>query len=178
MLRWKKSCAFLPLDMWKDYKGAKGSALIELIVVVGICATILFSVSGVISVAIKLTRQAGRRVQAIGYLREGAEALAWLRDSTWSTNIAPLANGVTYFLVYSTAGQTYQTTSTEPIIIDGLFQRQFTVASVKRDASDNIAGSGTTDPNTKQITMQSSWSDGVATSTESLTFYLTNVWQN
>lgn len=152
--------------------------MVELIVVIGLCAAFLFSVSGVISVGVMLTRQAGRRVQAVGYLREGATALHWLRDAGWAANITPLSLGAAYYVVFNGTTKQYETTAAEPVLLDGLFQRQFTISSVQRDSSDTIAGSGTVDPGTKLVTLQSSWRDGTTTSTESLSFYLMDIWGN
>lgn len=157
----------------------RGSTLIELLVVIGICGMILLAVTQVMQVSLKLTRQSSRRLQAIYLMREGVEGVRYLRDSGWSNMIAPLSPANTYFLVFVTStAPTYALTTTEPPLTGGLFRRDITVADALRDTQDTIAASGTNDPNTRQVTIRVSWPDGSATSTESLTFYLMNVWQN
>ena len=150
--------------------------MIEILVVVGVLGIALVTLTQVIQLSFRLSHIANDRVEAVYLAREGMEALRYLRDDSWTSYIAPLSTTTIYHLSFN--GSRYATTTTAPALINKKFQRQFTTASVFRDSNDNIAGSGTADTSTVQLTMKVLWQVGTVSSTESIIFYLTNLFQN
>ena len=64
--------------------------------------------------------------------------------------------------------------TTSQIIIDGVYERYFTVEEVYRDANDDIVPSGTQDPDTLAILVRVSWQERGRTHTVEIASYLTN----
>lgn len=149
----------------------KGFALLEIVVSVGLIATTLFALSGTVQLAYRAAIEASDRVRAGFLLEEGAEALKTIRDDTW-LSIKNLALNQPHYLVFS-GGRWNATTSLQTI--DLLFTRSLIVREVFRDASQNIASSGTSDADTRKIEMMVAWTErGRDLKSEGIT-YLTNL---
>ena len=95
-----------------------------------------------------------------------------IRDEDWDTNVAVLSLGVEYGFTFDGSQWTLDTT---PTLIDGLFYRTLNVAEVFRDGNSDIAPTGVSDPNTKLFTVSVSWLEGSATTTKSISAYLSNI---
>ncbi len=108
-------------------------------------------------------------------LEEGLETLIFLRDDGWTANISTLTSGSTYYL-YFDGGDWVSTTT--PQYIDSTFVRSFVLSNVNRDSNDDIATSGTNDPNTKKATVTVSYWQGHSTTTKSIATYITNIYVN
>ena len=113
-----------------------------------------------------------KNIQASYLLEEGLEVMTFFRDSGWTANISGLSTSTTYYLNYSSGAWA---TTTTPQYVDGVFLRSISVSDVKRDAIDQISASGTYDPNTKKITATIDYLQGQATTTKSLSLYITNI---
>jgi len=99
--------------------------------------------------------------------------MRFLRDSSWSANIAPLSLDVDYGLVFD-AG-VWQVTA-DNIWVDNTFERTITLSTVYRDSSGDIVSlGGTLDPDTLLLVSNVSWSNRGATTTKSISTYLTNL---
>ena len=85
--------------------------------------------------------------------------------------ILPLSNGVDYYLAFT--GTSWQATLTPTYV--GMFDRRIRLAEVYRDAEDDIAASGTLDPNTRLVSSTVSWLEHGATSTKVVSTYITNM---
>lgn len=151
-----------------------GISLVEVIVGAAIVTLILSGLIAAYNLYFKTALANLRHVQAAFLAEEGAETLRFLRDASWS-NLSSLTTGNTYFINFYNGN--WQTTANN-IFVDGIFERKFVLNNVYRDGTDDIAPTGTLDPNTKKVTLSIAWSKGVATTTKSLEFYLTNIFRD
>lgn len=151
-----------------------GISLVEVIVGAAITTLILSGLIAAYQLYFKTALANLRHVQAAFLAEEGAEALRFLRDGSWS-NLSALTVGATYYIVFQSGN--WQIT-TNNIFVDGIFERKFILNNVYRDGTDDIAPTGTLDPNTKKVAVVVSWSTGIATTTKSLDFYLTNLFND
>lgn len=153
----------------------KGMSIIEVligsaIIVTGILALIA-SHTGYTQYAI----QNEKNVEITYLLEEGLEAVSFLRDKGWDAYIAPLSTSTTYYLAFN--GLHWAATTT-PQYVDGTFLRKITIADVMRDSNSDIASSGTLDPNIKKFTAAISYSQGQATTTQSISTYIADIYGN
>jgi Tfp pilus assembly protein PilV len=157
----------------------KGVSLVEVLVASAIIMTSVVAILGVYSGLTSISLRNTAKVQAGMLLDEGAESLRFMRDVSWNTNIAPLANGTTYWLYwdYSTSTYGWRATTTRTVI-DDQFDRSFVVSAVNRDATTfNIVSSGgTLDTGTRKATITTSWFDKTSTSSKSIVMYLYNTY--
>ena len=134
----------------------KGAGLLEIIIAVSVITVSFFAVVQVSVLALKGVQARNDRAKALVYVQEGMEAVRNIRDGGWAANIATLNFGQTYYVTVS--GGKWTLTQTNPGLIESTFARTLVVDNVSRDVSDNIAGSGTNDPETKKVTVTVSWS--------------------
>lgn len=154
----------------------KGFTLVEIVVGVAICLIVLIGLMNAFTITLKLSLANTSKIQASFLEEEGLEAARILRDNGWTANIATLTPDTTYYLAYN--NNTWQTTSTNSYI-DSFFERKIVTSNVNRDSNQNIVSSGgTLDPNIRKITISVSWLSGGATTTKSISTYLTNVFNN
>ncbi|MFY9461907.1 MAG: hypothetical protein WAP51_01760, partial [Candidatus Sungiibacteriota bacterium] len=115
--------------------------------------------------------------QAAFLSEEGIEAVKGLRDADWDTKIASLTPDTDHWLVFS--GDAWALTSTAQPFADKRFDRRVRISAVGRDSSDDIVGSGgAIDSGTKKITVSVAWFDRGATTTATLSTYITNLFNN
>ena len=154
----------------------KGITVVEVVIA---SAIILFVTSAVFSsytLTSKLAFQNTSLLQASLLAEEGVEAVRVIRDSGWNANIAPLSLGIPYRFFWN--GSTWVSTTTL-FLIDGAFDRTFTLSSVNRDGNFNIVSSGgTMDLGTKKVTVSVSWKTGYSTTTKSIESYVYNTFNN
>ncbi|MBI2582735.1 type II secretion system protein [Candidatus Azambacteria bacterium] len=150
----------------------RGFGLIEIIIVLAIAVTAIFALSAVSAFSLRAITERGVEARAGEVAAEGLEAARALRDSGW-TNIASKTIGAPY---YATSTLTDWTLSlTNPGKVDGVFTRQVTFERVFRDASDNIAVSGTEDTRARKVTIQVTWDARGGSKTYTLTSYLMDI---
>ena len=150
----------------------KGFTLLEILIGTSI---ITASFLGVLTVFDRLTKTSQEMVyltQANFLLEEGLEVVRIWRDNGWA-NLGNWPAGTNYYLIWT--GSQWAT-STQNTFLDNKFERKIKLVSVSRDnSSDDITSSGgTDDPGTKLVTMSVAWSNGVATTTKTISTYLTN----
>ncbi|TSC67827.1 MAG: Uncharacterized protein CEO19_32 [Parcubacteria group bacterium Gr01-1014_73] len=151
-----------------------GMSLVEVIVGAAIATLILSGLIAAYNLYFRTALANLRHVQAAFLAEESVETLRFLRDASWD-NLNSLTVGATYYLTFYN-GNWQATTSN--IFTDAIFERSFVLNNVYRDMSDDIAPTGTLDSNTKKATVFIAWSAGVATTTKSLNFYLTNLFND
>lgn len=154
----------------------RGLALIEIVVVVAIIGLTVFSLYELVVLSRATTSRELHRVQALSLAQEGLEATRTIRDQGWSSTIANLTSGATYYVTLS--GSTWQLTSTNPGPINGLFTRMLVFADVTRDNSGNISGSGSLDENTRKVTTTVTWEERGNNRSLELATYITNFLEN
>ena len=161
------------------YAGRKGVGfgMIEAIVGTALITIFLFGIAEVGKIASRVIDSAGLRLQAAFILEEGVEAVKGRRDSGWTANITPLILDSDYWLVFS-AG-TWTLSATPQPFIDQRFDRRVRISAGRRNVSDDLVDTGgTIDAGTRKITVNVAWSDRGATTTATLSTYITNLFSN
>lgn len=153
----------------------RGFGLLEIVLAVGIVSLTLFGLSSTARVSYRLISDNTQKVKAVFLLEETIEAVRLLRDQSWQARIAPLATGTNYYLIFN--GTQWRSSASNEFV-DDTFERRFQLADVYRDANDDIASSGTLDPDTKKITAYVSWWTQTGTTTESVSTYITDLFGN
>jgi prepilin-type N-terminal cleavage/methylation domain-containing protein len=155
----------------------RGFSLIEVVVSIAVLGIALLSITQLSQIFLRAERLASQRGEAAFFLQEGAEAVRFLRDRSWHDFIDPIPADTPYFLIFS--GGTYALTAAEPALLDGVFRRTITVSDARRDADDDIVSSGgTLTTSTKKISIAVSWRRGQATTTETLEFFIADIFDN
>lgn len=156
----------------------RGIALIEIIVGVAIIASSFLLLGNIGQLTLRLTDTSTERLQAVFLANEGIEAIRSIRDRGWAANIAPLGTSTTHYLLFDSATNEWRATTTAQTI-DAVFTRSFTLPEVRRNANDDIVASGgTIDSNTRRIDMTVAWNNRGKTYSESISTYVTNLFNN
>ena len=156
----------------------KGISLIEVIVGATIISVVLLSLGAVAQFSIGASKISTERLQAVFLASETIEALKTMRDSNWTTRLAPLTAGNTYYLLF--VNDHYETTTIQPALIDGKFNRYFILESVNRDSSTNdiVTSGGTNDPDTKLVKAAVEWTSRGITKIETVKTYIMDIFNN
>lgn len=144
----------------------------EVIVAVSIILLVLSSIYGVHVFYIKTVFSNLNKVRATFLLEEGMEAVKLVRDSDWvAFSNVPVATN--RFLSFD--GSSWQIVSTNTFV-DSLFERKVVLTKIKRDTTSGTVGSGggVFDDGTRKVIVTVSWKDGTATTSRSMSTYVTN----
>ncbi len=153
-----------------------GVSLVEVVIATSIITLTLVTLVTIYSLVAKYSLSNIRTFKATGLVEEGVEVLGYLRDSGWSTNIAPLTIGSTYRLYWN--GTAWTAASTAPLV-ENRYDVKFTLTSVYRDASFNVVSNGgSIDNNSRKATVQVAWREGPATTTKTIETYLFKTFNN
>jgi Tfp pilus assembly protein PilV len=164
-------------------KNSNGFGLAEVIVSAAIISVAMVAILNAYSYFLRVEDRSVQVVQASYLAEEGIEVARYWRDISWANNIKTLATGTTYYLSVSAstspAYQVWKATTTKSSSLD-LFKQALVFDDVHRDATtQDIVSTGPIDSNTRQVTATVSWLDiDGATTTKSLTTYLTNLYEN
>ncbi len=154
----------------------KGMGLVEILIGSAIILTGILGLSSAYSAFVKYAFSNENNVQAAYLTEEAFEAVTFMRDTSWDGNIKRLSTTTDYYLTWNS---NKWATTTTPQYVDSIFLRKFTITDVKRDSADRISTTtGTYDPNTKLITVTISYAQGHATTSKSLSTYITNLYAN
>lgn len=154
--------------------GQQGLTLVEVLIASAIVLLSVVVLLGVHSLYLKTALDNGETIKAAYLAEEGVEAMRYLRDASWTMNIIPLTLDEPYGLALNNAWATDATS-----MWVGSFYRTVTLSAVERNAQDDIVSSGgTLDPNTKLLTVSVSWPSRGATTTKTISTYLTNLHDN
>jgi len=158
----------------------KGTGLLEVIVAVAILGVALGSVVVTFSFYIRAALQNTEVIQATYLAEEGLEAVRIMRDTSWSSNVESLTLNTPYYLTYATSTMIWSANSTpENNYVDGKFMRTLSLGEVRRDGNDDIVSSGgSVDAESRLVNVTVSWSQRGATTSRSLSMYLTNIFDN
>lgn len=154
-------------------KAKKGMTIIEILVALGIVSLGFFAINYLVLLGFQTNVIGVSYTKGILYAQEGLEVMRILKNQDWQNNIAPLNPGTSYYPVLS--GSTWSLQTTSPGLIDNLFARIITVEDVYRDTDDNIASSGTLDPNTKKVTVTLSWQHSTGQKVIAIPAYIANI---
>lgn len=154
----------------------KGFNLAEVMVATAIVLLIVVALVAAMNTYARLSRNSPESVKATYLAEEGIEVIKYFRDASWTSNIATLPLNTTLYLNLN--GSTWSTTTTYALI-DNKYDRRITISNALRDGASNIVDSGgTADTNTKKVTVTVAWSDGRATTTETMSTYIANIFNN
>lgn len=154
----------------------EGLTLVEVMIATSIILVFLLALFGTHNMYLKTAFSGAKAVKAAYLAEEGIEVARFLRDSSWETNIVAFSTAIDYSLVFESG--LWRATTTD-IFIDDIFERKIVLSEVYRDSSAKIVSSGgTLDPNTRMVTVAISWESGAATTTKSISTYITNLFDN
>ena len=152
-----------------------GALLIEVLIGTAILAGVLVALAGALNQFNLLAVDNLRKTQATFLAVEGLEALRAKRDTSWAEAINSLAREADYYLVWQTD---HWDLSATPSLVDNRFDRRVSLSDVYRDANNDIAATGTFDPDTILATARVSWLGRGGTTTKEIAAYLTNLFAN
>lgn len=153
----------------------RGISIIEVVVA---CSVILVGTISTIAAYGVYTRYAldhDKNVQVAYLAEEALEAVSLLRDDSWTENIIPLSNNTEYYLRWN--GSAWATTTAQTYV-DSIFLRSVTFYPVYRDVNKHIDDAGALDSDTRKVTVNISYIEAGATTTTSVSTYLTNIYSN
>jgi len=154
-----------------------GFGVIEVLVAATIISTAIFSLFNVFVLASRLSEESADKIRANFLAEEGLEALRYLRDESWQSNLSSLSAGTDYYLSFNSGASKWSIGASNPGAIDSVFTRTITPANVSRDSSDNIVSAGgTNDPNTKLFSVRVSWLEHGALQNLVLSTYLADIY--
>ncbi len=155
---------------------SRGMSLVEAVVMIFVASICILSVWKIYTLYIKISLSNPALFQSAFLAEEGIEAVKFMRDQSWGTNIGPLSVGTNYTLTLS--GSSWGVTTT-PTFIDGMFDRRITFESVYRNAEGDISESGTLDPDTKKVVSTVYWKkDATSTTTRQISTYVADIFNN
>ncbi len=149
--------------------------MLEVLIGASILTTSFLGVLTVFDRLIKSSHLMVELAQATTLMEEGLEVGRIFRDQSW-TNLdnSNWPSGTSYYLNWTGSAWATTTTITK---VDGKFYRQLNLTSVNRHdtSKDIVVGSGTDDPNTKLLTVTVAWRNSNATTTKTMSAYLTKL---
>jgi Tfp pilus assembly protein PilV len=153
-----------------------GLTLVEVLIAASIILVFLLALFGAHNLYLKAALSNGEVIKASALAEESLEIMRFFRDTSWDTNIVTLALDTDYFLTFANGVWGVNTTN---IFVDSLFERKISLSAVYRDVNgDIITSGGTLDPDTVLVEASVSWLDREATTTKSISTYLTNLHDN
>jgi len=159
-------------------KRKQGFGLVEVLVAVSIIAITSVSIFNVYTAYLRAELNNVKTVKAAFLMEEGLEVVRLLRDTSWSSYIAPVTASTTQYLNWT--GSAWQFTTT-PQMIDVRYARTVVFTPVYRDGNNRIAATGTLDPNTRGFMVSVAWPDDnttLSTTTKQISSYITNLYGN
>jgi Tfp pilus assembly protein PilV len=157
-------------------KYREGIALVEVIIAASIILIFVSSLVTAFNLYLRMATSHANKISAALLSEEGIEAVKILRDISWDENIFALTPDADYYLYFD--GTTWLPTTTA-VYIDGVYERTFKLSEVYRDSSSDIVSfGGSVDPDTRLVLVSVSWSERNATTTKSISTYITNLFKN
>jgi len=154
----------------------KGISIVEVVIAAGIIAVSVTGIVGAIQIYLKIVHQNARETQAVLYLDETAEALQYLRDTSYDLYFNQTNINTSYTVFWNGSGYDLATST---IILPYDMTRTIVFENVSRDSSDQIVLSGgSVDPNTKKATITVSWPYQGETKTVSSEMLIHNIYEN
>jgi hypothetical protein len=145
------------------------------VIATAIIAVAFVGIIGFFVFAQGATLRGVRNAEATSLAEEAMEAVRKLRDESWTTNIVSKAAGTTYYPNISSNKWVLQTTNPLPT---SFYTTTIVFSNVNRDASSNIATSGSNDANTRKVVVTVTWRESGVDKTVPLTAYITNFLNN
>jgi Tfp pilus assembly protein PilV len=158
-----------------------GFTLVEAIIGVAIIVLLLSGIIALYTKYVQAFSDTADTITAQYLLEEGMEVTRLFRDNSWSNSLAKFSTTTPVRFTFSTSTSAWATT-TANVFIQGVFDRYVTVSDVRRhnttkDITSSVSGSAY-DPNTKLVTVTVAWKTSTATTTKSISGYLSNIFSN
>jgi Tfp pilus assembly protein PilE len=151
-----------------------GFGMVEAVVVISIIAVFVLLSLSVNAFYAEISKRNKHYIQASFLAEEGVEALKYMRDDSWTTNIDPLIPNTDYYLIFNSGW-----VSTTVAQNTNEYYRSFRVYDVLRDVSGDIVETGgTLDPGTKFLQMKVEWLGKNGTTTREVSAYITDIFGN
>lgn len=160
--------------MNKSTNSQSGQSLVELLIVIGLCAVLFPALITGLVASRSGKAQQKQRAEAITLLKEAEEAVRSIKEKDWA-NLSPMDTEL--HTVRDGAG--WKFVNTAETMPSG-FTRKVIISNVYRDSSNNIIPTGTVeqiDPSTKKVVISVTWSKPIPASANS-TLYLTRYLSN
>src|SRR3989344_7760035 len=109
----------------------KGFGLIEIVIASSIISMAVVSLSYVLVLSNRLSSRASDEIRANFIAEEGIEAIRFLRDKSWTTDLSVLVPNTDYFVILDTSTGQWSISTTEPGLLGDLFRRTIRVDSVR-----------------------------------------------
>ncbi len=153
----------------------KGFSIIE--IVIGSAIITLAGLTIILSTIsyVEISSKNSKNVQAALLFEETGEAIQFMRDKSWASNIGNKTTNTNYYLNWSSG--TYSL-STTPNIYQDIFTRKIVFQNVERDGNDSITASGNNDSDTRLVEITVEWPYKNATSSVSTEMLIHNVYDN
>jgi hypothetical protein len=153
-------------------KYSKGLSLVESIVASAVVSIFVGAMVFSYSTLLRITNSNLESIKATFLIEEGVEAMKFFRDADWQ-NISSLTTGSNYYLNFN--GSSWDIVTQESLI-DDLFLRVLVLDDVFRDSNGELVQSGgTLDTGSKRLSVSVSWLSGSATTTKSVSTYITDI---
>ena len=134
----------------------RGISVAEVIIAIAVVSTVFFAIAQVSILALRASADRNTKAKALAITQEGMEAVRSIRDASWTTNIAGLSFGATYYITASSSQ--WALTQTNPGLIENKFTRTVILDNVSRNINDDIVDTGgTNDIYTKKVAVIVSW---------------------
>ncbi len=153
----------------------RGMGIVEVIIGAAIIATGILALIDAYTTYVRFALANQKNVQAAYLAEEGLEVVTFFRDTSW-VNIKGLSTSTPYYLQWNS---TKWATSTSQQYIDG-FLRSVQLLDVYRDGSNRIITNGSLgayDPDARKVIVQIDYAEKEATTTKTMTTYITNVYK-
>lgn len=153
----------------------RGFGMVEMVIGAAVLSVSLLGISSFFQTALHASAITQTAIQGDYLLEEGVEAIKVFRDLSYANNFKNMSMATDYYFSWNS---TNWATTTINTFVDGKFERKFTLDNVNRDVNNDIAASGTYDPDIKLVTVSVSWADPTGTTTRSIQTYITNIFNN
>ncbi|MEY4440793.1 MAG: hypothetical protein RLY49_419 [Candidatus Parcubacteria bacterium] len=154
----------------------KGISIVEIVIAAGIIAVSVTGIVGAIQIYLKIVHQNAREAQAVLVLDETAEALQYLRDEGYSTNIESNPLNTEFSIFWNGSGYELGTST---ITLSYEMTRTIQFEEVRRDGNDEIVSSGgVVDPDTRKAVITIEWPYQGQTKTISSEMLIHNTYEN
>lgn len=154
----------------------KGISIVEFLVALSIVVSVSFALISGIGEAVAFSQKALKTNQASWLIEEGVEVVKIIRDTNWQTFQNTLAD-TNYYISYNNQTNVWSISPTDTGLIDNTFDRKITFQDVYRDTNDDIASSGTLDPNTKKVNVIVDFNSGETPIQKSASFYISDIFE-
>lgn len=133
----------------------KGISIVEIVIASGIIAVSIVGIVGAIQIYLKIVYENTREAQAVLLLDETAEAIQYLRDVSFETNIKNIPIDSSRTIYWNGSG--YQL-ATSTISLPYGMTRTIIFKEIRRDGSDQIVtNGGSLDEDTRKAVITVSW---------------------